>query len=286
MTRSQLHRRRPIIKGIDVILPAREGQSIVDGQKRIGGNSGLTHAAIVAREAQYHPISQWPKAQQPREKLTRQGAASLSDAELLAIFLRSGVKGKSAVSLAQDLLSQFGGMQGLMNAPVAEIYQCYGMGPSKWAQIKAAYELVKRCLHESLSQQAIFSSSTQVREFLQTKIARLEHEVFLCLYLDNSNRLIECQELFRGSIDHTAIYPREIIKECLNRNASALVVTHNHPGGNPLPSPNDEAITQELIQALQWVNIALLDHCIVAKHGFFSFADAGLLEITSNESKY
>jgi large subunit ribosomal protein L28 len=99
--------------------------------------------------------------------------------------------------------------------------------------------------------------------------------------LDNSNRLIECQELFRGSIDHTAIYPREIIKECLNRNASALVVAHNHPGGNPLPSPNDEAITQELIQALQWVNIALLDHCIVAKHGFFSFADAGLLEITS-----
>lgn len=238
------------------------------------------------REAQYHPISQWPKAQQPREKLIRQGAASLSDAELLAIFLRSGVKGKSAVSLAQDLLSQFEGMQGLINAPLADIYRCYGMGPSKWAQIKAAYELVKRCLHESLSQQAIFSSSKQVREFLQAKIARLEHEVFLCLYLDNSNRLIECQELFRGSIDQTAIYPREIIKECLNRNASALVVAHNHPGGNPLPSPNDEAVTRDLSQALHWVNIALLDHCIVAKHGFFSFADAGLLEKPLNDSDY
>ena len=286
MTRTQLHRRRPIIEGVDVILSTREGQSIVDGQERIRGNGRLTHAAIVAREAQNHPISQWPKAQQPREKLIRQGAASLSDAELLAIFLRSGVKGKSAVSLAQDLLSQFGGMQGLVNAPVSDIYRCHGIGPSKWAQIKAAYELVKRCLHESLSQQAIFSSSTQVREFLQTKIARLEHEVFLCLYLDNSNRLIECQELFRGSIDQTAIYPREIIKECLNRNASALVIAHNHPGGNPLPSPNDEAITHELRQALRWVNIALLDHCIVAKHGFFSFSDAGLIERPINESVY
>lgn len=278
--------RRSIIKGVDVVLPAREGQSVVDGQERIRGNNRITHAAIVAREAQYHPISQWPKAQQPREKLIRQGAASLSDAELLAIFLRSGVKGKSAVSLAQDLLSQFEGMQGLINAPLADIYRCYGMGPSKWAQIKAAYELVKRCLHESLSQQAIFSSSKQVREFLQAKIARLEHEVFLCLYLDNSNRLIECQELFRGSIDQTAIYPREIIKECLNRNASALVVAHNHPGGNPLPSPNDEAVTRDLSQALHWVNIALLDHCIVAKHGFFSFADAGLLEKPLNDSDY
>lgn len=278
--------RRSIIKGVDVVLPAREGQSVVDGQERIRGNNRIAHAAIVAREAQYHPISQWPKAQQPREKLIRQGAASLSDAELLAIFLRSGVKGKSAVSLAQDLLSQFEGMQGLINAPLADIYRCYGMGPSKWAQIKAAYELVKRCLHESLSQQAIFSSSKQVREFLQAKIARLEHEVFLCLYLDNSNRLIECQELFRGSIDQTAIYPREIIKECLNRNASALVVAHNHPGGNPLPSPNDEAVTRDLSQALHWVNIALLDHCIVAKHGFFSFADAGLLEKPLNDSDY
>jgi len=286
LTRSQLQSRRSIIKGVDVVLPAREGQSVVDGQERIRGNNRIAHAAIVAREAQYHPISQWPKAQQPREKLIRQGAASLSDAELLAIFLRSGVKGKSAVSLAQDLLSQFEGMQGLINAPLADIYRCYGMGPSKWAQIKAAYELVKRCLHESLSQQAIFSSSKQVREFLQAKIARLEHEVFLCLYLDNSNRLIECQELFRGSIDQTAIYPREIIKECLNRNASALVVAHNHPGGNPLPSPNDEAVTRDLSQALHWVNIALLDHCIVAKHGFFSFADAGLLEKPLNDSDY
>jgi DNA repair protein RadC len=216
----------------------------------------------------------------------RQGAASLSDAELLAIFLRSGVKGKSAVSLAQDLLTQFGGIQGLVNAPAAEVYGCFGMGLAKWAQITAAYELVKRSLQENLRQHAIFSSSAHVKEFLQTKIARLQHEVFLCLYLDASNRLIECQELFRGSIDRTTIYPREIIKESLNRNARALVVAHNHPGGNPLPSPEDQLITTDLCQALQWVNITLLDHCIVAQDGFFSFADAGLLHNIQDDSEH
>lgn len=286
MTRTQLHRGRSVGKGIDVVLSTGEGQAVIDGQKRSRGNNGFTHPSIVASGAHHRPISQWPKAQQPREKLIRHGASALSDAELLAIFLRAGVKGKSAIALAHDLLSAFGGLQGLMNAPVTEINRCHGMGPSKWAQIKAAYELVKRALHENLSQQAIFSSSAQVREFLQTKIARLEHEVFLCLYLDASNRLIECQELFRGSIDQTTIYPREIIKECLNRNASALVVAHNHPGGNPLPSPNDEAVTRDLRFALKWVNIALLDHCIVARQGFFSFADAGLLNMPLKDSDY
>jgi DNA repair protein RadC len=277
LTRPKLQGGRPILESVDVVLPVGQNQAVIDGQKRIGVNNGFGHIAIVATESQNHPISKWPKSQQPREKLIRQGASALSDAELLAIFLRSGVKGKSAVVLAQDLLTKFKGIEGLMSAPISEIYSCYGMGPSKWAQIQAAYELVKRCLQESICQQAVFSSSAQVREFLQTKIARLEHEVFLCLYLDASNRLIECQELFRGSIDRTTIYPREIIKESLNRNASALVVAHNHPGGSPLPSPDDEVITRELCQALQWVNIVLLDHCIVAKHGFFSFADAGLL---------
>lgn len=234
--------------------------------------------AIVARESQHRPISSWPKAHQPREKLRLQGASSLSDAELLAIFLRAGVKGKSAVSLAQDLLTQFQGIQGLVNANTEDICKCFGMGPSKWAQIQAAYELVRRCLQESLCAGAVFSSLLQVREFLQAKIGRLPHEVFLCLYLDSSNRLIECQELFRGSIDRTAIYPREIIKESLARNASSLIVAHNHPGGNPLPSPQDELITKDLQEALSWVDIELLDHCIVAGHGFFSFLDAGLLD--------
>jgi len=131
----------------------------------------------------------------------------------------------------------------------------------------------------------LFLAPLQVREFLQTKIGRLPHEVFLCLYLDSSNRLIECQELFRGSIDRTAIYPRVIIKESLGRNASALIVAHNHPGGNPLPSPQDELITKDLQEALSWVDINLLDHCIVAGHGFFSFSDAGLLNKPNNDSE-
>lgn len=160
------------------------------------------------------------------------------------------------------------------------------MGPSKWAQIQAAYEFVKRGLQEDLCQGVIFSSPSQVRTFLQTKISRLPHEVFLCLYLDASNRLIECQELFRGSIGRTAIYPREIIKESLSRNASALIVAHNHPGGNPLPSPEDELLTKDLQEALEWADISLLDHCIVAAHGFFSFADSGLLNKAKNDSKH
>ncbi|MEY3814542.1 MAG: hypothetical protein RJA18_1007 [Pseudomonadota bacterium] len=284
MTRSQLHGRRAILKGIDVVLPVGQSQTVIKGQKSVGGNDKLTHTPIVARESQHHPIPSWPKAQQPREKLRLQGARSLSDAELLAIFLRAGVKGKSAVSLAQDLLARFQGMQGLVHANPEDICNCFGMGLSKWAQIQAAYELVKRCLQETLYQGAIFSSPLQVREFLQTKIGRLPHEVFLCLYLDSSNRLIECQELFRGSIDRTAIYPREIIKESLGRNASSLIVAHNHPGGNPLPSPQDELITKDLQEALSWVDISLLDHCIVAGHGFFSFSDAGLLNKTNNDS--
>ncbi len=286
MTRAQKHRRRPVLEGINVVLPVGQSQTVIEGQKGIGRNSGITHTAIVAREPKYHPISKWPKAHQPREKLRLQGAHSLSDAELLAIFLRVGVKGKSAVSLAQDLMAQFGGIQGLVNANAREICRCFGMGPSKWAQIQAAYEFVKRGLQEDLFQGAIFSSPSQVRDFLQTKISRLPHEVFLCLYLDSSNRLIECQELFRGSIGRTAIYPREIMKESLSRNASALIVAHNHPGGNPLPSPEDELLTKDLQEALKWADIALLDHCIVAGHGFFSFADSGLLNKPKKDSNH
>lgn len=286
LTSTQVHRGRPVLKGVDVVLPAGHSQAVIEGQEGTGGNREITHASIVARESPHHPIPSWPKAHQPREKLRLQGAHSLSDAELLAIFLRVGVKGKSAVSLAQDLLVQFGGIQGLVNANATDLCQCYGMGPSKWAQIQAAYELVKRCLLEDIRCGAIFSSTAQVKEFLQTKIGRLPHEVFLCLYLDSSNRLIECQELFRGSIDRTAIYPREIIKESLSRNASALIVAHNHPGGNPLPSPQDEMLTKDLQTALGWVDVTLLDHCIVAGQGFFSFSDSGLLNIPVNDSKH
>lgn len=208
---------------------------------------------------------------QPREKLRANGAATLSDAELLAIFLRVGVKGKSAVVLAKDLLHYFGSLPRLLASSPQELTQNHGMGLSKWAQIQAAYELVKRSLEDGLTQDPIFSSPNHVREFLQAKIGRLPHEVFLYFYLDSRLHLIECQELFRGSITQTAIYLREILKEALAKNASALIVAHNHPSGNPLPSDADQELTKVLKNALQLVDIQLLDHCIVSGGVFFHF---------------
>ena len=231
----------------------------------------------------HSPITDWPKNEQPREKLRLYGARALADAELLAIFLRVGVKGKSAVSLAEDLLHRFGGLPRLLACSPEEFIQVHGMGLSKWSQIQAAHELVKRSLEERLAQDSVFSSPSKVREFLQVKIGALPHEVFLCLYLDSRFHLIECQELFRGSITHTAVYPREILKEALARNASALIVAHNHPSGNPLPSKSDQELTRTLITALQLVDIPLLDHCIVSGTGFFSFSDSGLMKIDLKE---
>ena len=225
------------------------------------------------------PISHWPKNEQPREKLRLHGARCLTDAELLAIFLRVGVKGKNAVTLAQDLIHYFGSLPRLLASSPEEFVRIHGVGLSKWTQIQAAYELVKRSLEDGLAQKSIFSSPGHVKEFLQSKIGRLPHEVFLCLYLDSALHLIECQELFRGSITHTAVYPREILKEALARNASALIVAHNHPSGSPLPSNADQELTKTLIHALQWVDISLLDHCIVSNSGFFSFSESGLMDI-------
>ncbi|WP_369405931.1 RadC family protein [Polynucleobacter brandtiae] len=224
-------------------------------------------------------MTDWPKMEQPREKLRALGAPALTDAELLAIFLRVGVKGKTAVALAEDLLYHFGSLPRLLSCTPEEFTQIHGMGISKWSQIQAAYELVKRSLEESLTQDSIFSSPSYVREFLQAKFGRLPHEIFLCLHLDSRLHLIECQELFRGSLTHTTVYPREILKEALARNASALIVAHNHPSGSPLPSVADQELTQMLCKALQLVDISLLDHCIVSTSGFFSFSDEGLMNI-------
>jgi len=281
LSRTHQNRRRSINKSIDVILPVGQCEPIVEGQIGIGQNSKLSHKVIVSRPAPavQSPITAWPKNEQPREKLRIYGAAALSDAELLAIFLRVGVRGKSAVALAKDLLHHFGSLPRLLECKLEELSRIHGMGLSKWSQIQAAYELVKRSLEENLVMDSIFSSPSQVREFLQAKIGRLPHEVFLCLYLDSRLHLIECQELFRGSITQTAVYPREILKEALARNASALIVAHNHPSGNPLPSESDQELTKTLCQALQLVDIALLDHCIVSGSGFFSFSDAGLMNI-------
>ena len=225
----------------------------------------------------HSPISSWAKADQPREKLLTLGAKALADAELLAIFLRVGVKGKSAITLVQELLDQFGGLPRLLNCPPKDLIRIHGMGLAKWSQIQAAYELVKRSLEKELTENSVLSSPLQVREFLQAKFGRLPHEVFVCLHLDSCCRLIECQELFRGSITQTAVYPREILKEAISRNASALIVAHNHPSGNPDPSDADKELTKILIKALELVDIPLLDHLIISNRGFFSFSDKGLI---------
>nr|WP_197714014.1 DNA repair protein RadC [Polynucleobacter necessarius] len=162
------------------------------------------------------------------------------------------MKGKSAVALAQDLLHHFGSLPKLLASSPAELTQLHGMGLSKWSQIQAAHELIKRSLEDGLTQDPIFSSPNHVREFLQAKIGRLPHEVLLCLYLDSRLHLIECDELFRGSITQTTIYPREILKETLAKNASALIVAHKHPSGNPLPSDADQELTKVLLNALQY----------------------------------
>ena len=225
----------------------------------------------------HSPISSWAKADQPREKLLTLGAKALADAELLAIFLRVGVKGKSAITLAQELLDQFGGLPRLLNYPPKDLIRIHGMGLAKWSQIQAAYELVKRSLEKELTENSVLSSPLQVREFLQAKFGRLSHEVFVCLHFDSYCRLIECQELFRGSITQTAVYPREILKEAISRNASALIVAHNHPSGNPDPSDADKELTKILIKTLELVDIPLLDHLIISNRGFFSFSDKGLI---------
>ena len=196
--------------------------------------------------------------------------------------MRVGVKGKSAVTLANDVLRYFGSLPRLLASTPEELTRIHGMGISKWSQIQAAYELVKRSLEDGLAQGSIFSSPGHVKEFLQAKIGGLPHEVFLCLYLDSNLHLIECQELFRGSITQTAVYPREILKEALARNASAMIVAHNHPSGNPLPSSADQELTKTLTKALQLVDIPLLDHCIVSNSGFFSFSESGLMNIEKN----
>jgi len=284
LTSAKHHRRRVVLKGVDVVLPARQNQAVVKGQVGVGLNSRRSHRNIVARPANgvHSPISKWPKGQQPREKLRLSGPEALSDAELLAIFLRVGVKGKTAVTLAQDLLGTFGSLPRLLNSSAEEITRCYGMGISKWAQIQAAYELVKRSLEHELTHDSVLGSPAQMRELIQAKIGQLPHEVFLCLHLDSKNRLIECQELFRGTVAQTAVYPREIVKEALMRNSSALIVAHNHPSGDPYPSKKDIELTHLLQQALQWVAVGLLDHCIVSQNSFFSFQEAGIMNVGPN----
>jgi DNA repair protein RadC len=222
-------------------------------------------------------ITDWPANERPREKLIELGAEALSDAELLAIFLRVGVVGKSAVDLARDLLNQFGSLNGIFAATEHELSQVHGIGTSKYVQLQAIFEMSRRALSEQLQQQDVLNSPQAVRDYLVLKLSSLSKEVFLVLFLDTQNRLVATEEMFSGSLTSTSVYPREVVKRALHHNAAAVIFAHNHPTGIVKPSQADELLTRQLQQALALIDVKVLDHFIVAGNQTLSFSQKGLL---------
>ncbi len=222
-------------------------------------------------------IRDWPSGDRPREKLLDKGAAALSDAELLAILLRTGIAGRSAVDLARDILLSFRSLRKLIAADRARFCAHPGLGPARYAELQAAAEISRRQLAELARAGPSMASPRATGEFLRAKLRDLEHEVFCCLYLDNRHRLIQFEELFRGTIDGASVHPREIVKLALQRNCAAVIVAHNHPSGVAEPSRADELITQRVKEALALVDIRLLDHIIVGDGASVSLAERGLL---------
>ena len=222
-------------------------------------------------------IRDWPATERPRERLLAHGPQSLSDAELLAIFLRTGVRGKSAVDLARELLGKFGSLGQLLGANRQLFCQSPGLGDAKYAQLQAILEMARRHLSEDLRRDTVMSSAQLTRQFLQAQLRHEQREVFAVLYLDNQHQLLVYEPLFFGTIDGAAVYPREVVKRALELNASALIIAHNHPSGIAEPSQADIAITRRLREALSLVDIRLLDHCIVAGQQVTSLAERGEL---------
>ena len=222
-------------------------------------------------------ISDWPADERPREKLLARGAESLSDAELLAILLRTGIPGRSALGLARDLLAAFGSLRRLVATDRERFCAHPGLGPARYAELRAAVEIARRQLGETLRAGPTLASPSATRDYLVARLRDLEHEVFCCLYLDNRHRLIHDEPLFRGTIDGASVHPREIVKQALGWNSAAVIVAHNHPSGVPEPSQADEWITRRIKDALALVDIRLLDHIIVGDGTSVSFAERGML---------
>lgn len=222
-------------------------------------------------------IPDWPAAERPREKLLTRGAAALSDAELLAIFLRTGVPGMSAVDLARQLLSDYGSLDSLLAADKKSFTAGRGLGEAKYVQLQAVLEMARRHADEEIRERDVLSDPAATRAYLALHLARGEHEVFACIFLDNRNRVITFAELFQGTIDGAAVYPREVVKAALAHNAAAVILAHNHPSGVAEPSAADRDITRRLIDALNLVDIRVLDHIILAREATTSFAERGLL---------
>ncbi|WP_448683528.1 RadC family protein [Pseudomonas nicosulfuronedens] len=222
-------------------------------------------------------IRDWPAAERPREKLLERGAASLSDAELLAIFLRTGVVGCSAVDLARRLLSEFGSLRALLEADLDSFCSHLGLGVAKFVQLQAVLEIARRHLAEQLSRDSALESPQAVRDFLKARMRHEPHEVFACLFMDNRHRVLAFEVLFRGSIDSASVYPRQIVKRALAHNAAALILAHNHPSGIAEPSQSDDLLTRRIIQALALIDVRVLDHFIIGDGEPQSMAELGML---------
>lgn len=222
-------------------------------------------------------IRDWPAAERPREKLLDLGPGALSEAELLAIWLRHGTRGASAVDVARGLLARFGSLRNVLAAGRRELCGERGVGPARWAELQAALELVRRHHLERLQAGPVLGSPRAARDYLVARLRDLEHEVFCCLFLDSRHRLTRCEELFRGTVDGASVHPREVVKVALSRNATAVILAHNHPSGIAEPSQADEIITTRLRDALALVEIRLLDHLIIGDGHCISLAEKGLI---------
>jgi DNA repair protein RadC len=222
-------------------------------------------------------ITDWPEGERPREKLLLQGAERLSDAELLAIFLRVGVAGKSAVDLGRELLQHCGSLARLFAAGPEELSAIKGIGAAKYVQLQAVLEMARRALAEPLQVGAAFDQPGKVRDYLRLTLGHKPHEVFMVLFLNNQHQLLASEALFHGTLDQAAVYPREVLKRTLHHNAAAVIFAHNHPSGLAQPSRADEQLTRQLQAALALVDVRVLDHFVVTSHAVVSFAERGLL---------
>lgn len=222
-------------------------------------------------------IQRWPRGERPRERLLDAGAGNLTDAELLAVVLGSGRAGATALDLARELLARFGSLRDLLGAPRKEACEVSGFGPTRWAQLQAAAEIVRRSLREAIDRRDALTCPGATRDFLSARLRDLHYELFCCLLLDNRNRVISFEALFRGTIDGASVHPREVVKLALARNAAAVIFAHNHPSGVAEPSQADEIITRRLREALALVDIRVLDHVVVGEGDCVSFAERGLL---------
>lgn len=222
-------------------------------------------------------ITDWPLQERPRERLLKFGAESLSNTELLAIFLRTGIKGKTALDIARELITTFGSLRALLEASYQELCQHQGLGQAKYAQLQAALELSHRCTYERLESGQELLSSQQTKHYLAAKLRHHTREVFACLFLDIRNRVLCFEELFYGTVDNASVHPREVVKRALQLNAANVILAHNHPSGVAEPSREDKNVTQQLIKALALVDIRVMDHMIVGDGQVVSFAELGLI---------